>query len=575
MIGPMRALAILLLLIGACSGPPSTPDAGGEQATLEILDPPGDSIGLAFSSAEELRVRYLGTGGEPRDGTPISFELVAGPSEEVGGATLSSSASGTKSAGVAAVVLTAGTIGANFRVRVTAPGAPEAIFFVVVSEDGFAAIDVRGSHSGPRPVADYDVIEFRLYDPSTVRCTDIDIDAIPMSVFPPRSTSGFDTAISYRNLAPRAYTVLVWGESAQSDQRLGVGCVELDAMQTTGGPAQLLEIAVVDRPLTWSTPISIESTLVFANLSELISASVTPDPWIALACDAGPAQLLIDCMLDAAFDDGTLDCAVGASDSLIDDIEALRDVADPSGCRPLEVSPGVASLDSVMIDTLTVGPWTVSRAMASASSRAQLLTGFTIYSNLSMTSVGIAQHGLQRIRLAWAGLTHEVDLRASARPVIDASVIPTTIDGGRAFFTDHEFTLDLERALATAFETVQLPTVGLGDRTADLGSALAQSFGGCNAISQLLCSEAARPGNCLVQACADAADLLNGRLRAWIDASAATGLDFALSGNALITDRDFDLEVDSVGESEPGQWRTAVQTAAGEATGVGVFRAGP
>lgn len=572
----------LCLALAACSGGSGgNPDAGGEQRTLEILDPPGDSLGLPLSGSVTLRVRYLRGDGVAIGGERVTFELVAGNSEAIGAAALSALSASTDGGGIAEVSLTAGASEANFRVRASAPGAPPATFFVVVSDAGFANIDVSPSHGGPRAAADFGNLEYRLFSPDQIECAGLDVDALPDSVFPPRRGAGFDEPVEFRNLAAaRPYVLLAWGEHEQGGARLAAGCVELSAEQVRVGPTLELSLELADRPLLWAEPLPITSALVFPDLTDEIDAALAPDPWRSLACPLGPAQLILDCSLDAAVSDGALDCAVGGSGALIDDIEAQRGAPDAAGCRPDEVAPGTPSLDRALLDAMTAGPFTEEDAALLATARDQLLSGARIGSELSLDGPAALRQQLRTLTLVAGGGSRTTDLVASARPVLAAVVAVAFDDAGVATLGRGDFTLTLRGAAEDMFVNQLLPDRGLAGRQSDLGAALAASFDdgagatGCDAVSAIACSAASRPATCLAAGCSAAAAALDARLLAWLDVLDAAGLDFSLSGSAQIEDRDFDRSVDTVGAGPTlleGSWDVQLVTGAGTSLGVGAF----
>ena len=575
------AAAIAALLAAACSGDDGgPPDAGDGTHRLEILDPPGDSIGLAFTETIALRVRYLGPDGEPIAGQTIGFELVAGPSEDIGASALSGLSASTDGGGAAQINLTAGARAANFRVRASATGAPPALFFVVVSETGFASIAVEPIHAGPRAAADFTAVEYRLFSPDQLSCATLDIDDLPESVFPPRRGAGFAESVRFRNLAAeRPYVLVAWAEQGGGGARLATGCIELAASQVRVGPLLHLALAIADRPLDWSQALAITSALISPDLAEAIDSALAPDPWTALGCPLGPAQLILDCSLDALGGDGDLDCAVLGSGPIVDDVEALRGPPDLAGCRPAESSPGVASIDQVLADAMTAGPWTAADAAALALGRDQILAGARLTSELVELGPGSVRHRLLTLTLQAGGLSRTIELLGSARPVVTATHAVIINASGVASFGFAAFTLDLDLAAEEMFVLDLLPARGLGGREADLGAALAASFedgaqAGCAAVSALVCDPIGRPASCLASACGAGASALDVRLLAWIGALAAGGLDFTLTGAAAIEDRDFDLELDTIGNGSAaldGTWTTLLSIASGITEGVGGF----
>ena len=581
-----RSCAIFGLLacagvVHGCGDDGPTPDAGDGQNRLEILEPPGDSIGLAFSASESLRVRYLSPSGDPIAGASVEFGLQVGANESSGASALSAATATTDSAGIAQIEVTAGVTDANFRVRATADRAAPATFFVVVSDTGFASFQITPTHGGPRLTTDYINVEVRLFSPDQLDCATLDIDELPESVFPPRSIDGFVGDVLFQNLAAaRPYVLVLWAEGELGGSRLAVGCVELTAEQVRVGPALQMSIDVTDRPLLWATPVAITSAVVLPDLDSAADAVVAPDPWRVVRCDLGAAQLVVDCSLDSAIPDGALDCVVNGSDPLIDAFENARG-ALANGCRPDEQSPGVPSLDRAVLDAMSAGPWTEANALGLAIARDQIIGGARLTSELSMPTTASARHRLLTLTMTAGAESRETDLTASARPVLEASATAAVDDSGRVVIGDHGFTLDFERAADEMFALELLPAFGLDGRRDDLGAALIDSFesGGdddCAAISAVACAAAGEPATCIEAACAAVGPALDARLLAWIAALGATDIDFSLTGAATIADVDFDRQVDRVGGAAEltGMWVVEVITGDGPQSGAAAFGGG-
>lgn len=74
---------------GGCGDDDTAPDASpSANHTLRVLDPPGDSIGLAFGGRETLRVLYADPGGTPLANHEIEFTMLTSAGEDPRGSTL-------------------------------------------------------------------------------------------------------------------------------------------------------------------------------------------------------------------------------------------------------------------------------------------------------------------------------------------------------------------------------------------------------------------------------------------------------------------------------------------------------
>jgi hypothetical protein len=530
-------------------------DGGSELSSLSVMDPPGESIGLPFHGTAELRVAYLDPEGNPIEGGLVTFELVTSASEASGGSTLSASQAGTDADGAAGVELVAGAERVNFRVQASAASAPPALFYIAVSEGGFADLTAVPDHVGFRADGLFGSVEVRLYRAAELGCAGLDIDEPPESVFPQRALPGFGESIDYRNVgAGEPYTLVAWAGEEADGARLAAGCAELGADQVRPGGAIRLPLPVADRVPAVSA-LTIESTFDASSLAGALAAA-GPTVWDALDCPLGRAQLLLDCTLDAQAPDGALDCQVGGSSPLVDDAQARRGPLDAEGCRP-ETDGGQASLDAALEAELGP-PWPAGAALAALlDARRAPLRSFRLTSRLE-AEPGALGHRLDRIAVG-SGADGALDLVASDRPVVH-QVVPIALDlaGGRIALAEHRFTVDYGRFARVAFAELGLAPAGLTGRADDLGSALYESVAvgaqtGCTAFSGLVCGDLGRAAGCLGAACGAGRlqlDLLLDRDWLLLDGD---GADLVLAGSISIEDADADLVLDQPSGSWTGQ----------------------
>lgn len=537
---------------------------GAQQSSLEILDPPGESIGLPFHGQIALRVLYRDPDGDPIAEAPIAFAPVASPTESTGGSTISDSIVLTDAEGVAAVQLVAGAEQVNFRVQASGLEAAPALFYIAVSEGGFTDLTTTPEHRGFR--ADLARVEVRLYRESELGCADLDIDALPESVFPPRGFDDFGGTARYRNVtAGESFTVVGWAAAEPGGRPLSAGCVELGAAQVRPG-----------RPLSFPLPVVDRAPALPAAMDLVSAFDSTPlvqpgDVWAVLDCVHGRAQLLVDCSLDAQAPDGALDCVVGGSSALVSDVEAMRGMADAAGCRPSDAPGGGPSIDAVL-DQAIGAPWPVGDDLVTfLAARRAPLQAFTLASRLeSSADGGAVHHRLGELSVIVAvgdgSASYTVDLVSSDRAVV-RQVAPVGFDpaSGELALDTHRFTLDYGRFARGAFTALGLEPAGLADRAARLGTALLQSVdaggsAGCPGLSEIVCGAVGRAANCLSAACQTARPELDVLMTAWWRALESGGFDFALAGAASLTDADADLEIDAL---TSGTWSAALRLSSG------------
>ncbi|HEU5058041.1 MAG TPA: hypothetical protein VFU21_16030 [Kofleriaceae bacterium] len=552
------------------------PPAGGDrqqQSSLEVLDPPGESIGLPFHGRVALRVLYRDPDGDPVPEAPVAFAPLASATESTGGATISDSIVLTDADGIAEVQLVAGAEQVNFRVQASALEAPAALFYIAVSEGGFTDLAATPEHVGFR--ADLARVEVRLYRSAELRCAELDIDAPPESVFPPRSFDDFGGVARYRNVtAGEGFALVAWAAAEPDGLPLAAGCVELGAAQVRPG-----------RPLSLPVPVLDRAPALPAGLELFSSFDATPlvqpgDVWAVLDCPHGRAQLLIDCALDAQAPDGALDCAATGSSGLVDDVQALRGMVDPAGCRPSDLPGGAPSIDAVL-DQAIGAPWPAGDALAALlAARRAPIQAFTLTSRLEAGSGSGAHHRLGVLAVISADAeVHAIDLVASDRAVV-RQVAPVAVDSiaGRLEVAAHAFTLDYGRFARAAFAALGLTPAGLASRADQLGTALVQSVDadgtrGCPGLSDIVCTAAGRAATCLSAACQTARPALDDLMTDWWRALEGSGFDFSLTGGADLADRDADLTIDAL---TSGAWTATLRLSSGDVADLpGTFATAP
>ena len=228
---PLRCCAALLALALAGCGDNAHggSDAGPAGPDELIALAPGPDIGLAFAGNVELRVLDTDFRHQPVADTEVRFSITVDPERPTdgpAGSILSAPAAITDQAGIARVTLTAGRQRTRFLVSASAEGALPTTFQVAVSEEGFAALEVRPRYTGVRAEADFARVRVHLYDDQT--CGKLLAGAgPPPSFYPPRTVLHFGELVGYANLLPRMpYAVLARGEDSVGNTR-AQGCVDL------------------------------------------------------------------------------------------------------------------------------------------------------------------------------------------------------------------------------------------------------------------------------------------------------------------------------------------------------------
>lgn len=558
------------------------PDAGDLNARLDILNPPGDAIGLTHGGRVTLRVRYASERGDAIPGEPVKFTMIAtGAGESTAGSVLSTDTAVSDDQGVARVDLTAGAQDTSFRVGVDARDAPTRYFYVNVSEGGFVKLFITPVHQGWRAEQDVSRIEVRLYKADLLRCPELDIDALPDSLLPPRSLSSFGGTVDYLNItAGQAHTLVAWAhvsdeQGMESATPVSAGCADLGSGQLPASQVNI-ELTVRDRALV----LDRAPARARFDLSPVVAAlEQEQQPWQVLGCESGPGQLLIDCTLDALVPDGALDCMATGTSALSMAVDAQRGAVDASGCRAAVRADTSPSLDAALTAAVRAGSsFPVDAELAAVvQDRAAIAAGFELDSALTLLGVdSILRHGLVTLRaipdMDEPGRVHEIDLAATSRPIIEQSPVAASLSGNMLTVGPHGYTLRYGEFARDAFAALALAPRGLAAAQHTLGTALAQSITsasatGCAGLSEIVCTDVGAALDCLTVACDQGAAALDDLLTGWWRGLMSPGIDFTLSGNALVYDPDGDLVVDAVGRDSQGQstgtWSATLQLSSG------------
>ncbi|MCE9579949.1 MAG: hypothetical protein K8W52_42925 [Deltaproteobacteria bacterium] len=561
-IGATRALfstAVATAIAGLCAcggGGQAGSDGGVLPPTLEVLTPPGDSIGLAPGDTVTLRVRLSRGDGTPIADAPVSFGLDGG-ADGTGGATLAAATAATDGGGVAQVDLTAGPVRVDFQVTADAPDAPRALFYVSVSADGFADLAVMPRYRGVRAMPEIQRIELRAYR-GLIDCATISGDAPPPSPMAPRSLAGFGGAVVWPGLpAGEPYTIAAWADHAVSGKAVAIGCAGVPGAQVPIGRLELA-LGVDDRPLALPAAV-VTSHLDLSIAAGIESLAGIDRPWRTLACPSGAGQLALDWLIDAQSADGALDGTVAYPMGTAATLTARRGALGADGCRAA-IQGGEPSLDAIAEAAIARGPFPGAVARAALEVQRRGLFGdVAIGSTLAPLAAGSAHHHLVAATIGG----EDVALTTSARPVIDADLAVAQIGTDLALGT-HAFTGRLGAAIGDGFARGPLHDAGLMV-AGSLGAALVDAardgnLTGCAALDHDVCAGAGLADGCVALACPATAAALDGALTAWWRQLDGDGLDLALAGHASAMDANGDLVLDAIGD---GRWDVTLTLADG------------
>jgi len=382
---------------------------------------------------------------------------------------------------------------------------------------------------------------------------------------------------------------------------IALGCIDLPELTVL--PDGVVEVALPLRDALPAPEGSFAVTSPIAFDPPLAAAAVVAAPWRDLSdCPLDPAQLLLDCIIDALSPETAadpLDCrpnpAPGGEGTLGDTLMARRGVplkdaagAD-TGCRGARDGTGAPSLDAVALALFgTPTPPLLVALPTIAEDAVHILDGVTLSSTLDVQPAGrtgeyLITHTLNRaqvkLRLKDKGvdLSADVALPPLALTALTAYTTGTTRDG-LLIVDEHGFSLRFGRVARAGFNEVALVPRLPAQATPDVGGLVTEivklaHFGdpespltSCAAFNALLCP--ASDPECLATPCSDGLVALTNRLNGVFDAADGTGLDFYLAGSAPLLAAHGSSSAHQLGAnlndlSNPARWSVDLRTVSG------------
>jgi hypothetical protein len=564
--------------------------AGGEPGTA----PTGDRVFVATPTEIQVAPGETGSaqfvltsGGVPIAAQPVTFEILEVAGSEGKGATLGQASASTDGSGVATVHVTAGeeTV---FRVVASAGSLQaELVVFVAVSSGSvmIAPFFTPNSSALSRTLS----IEVQLFDRTS--CADINLAKPQMdgrndkrSLPPSGGTARFDNVSTTQTCA-------VVGRALSGPGAVATGCV--DVLGQSLVPNGIVQVAL---PLRDTSPDPVGSYTLSWPLQfapPLAAEAAIASVWRDLGdCPLDPAQLLLDCTIDAlspATVTDPLDCVpsvvAGGEGPLGDALIARRGtpIVDLAGmvtsCRAARDGAGAPSLDAIAMGLFGAPtPALVVALPAIGADAGHVLDRVDLTSSLVVRSTGHPDEYVVTHVLTGARFGSEVVTLASlALPALTAYTTATTRDG-LLVVADHGFSLRLGRVGRAGFglsalkprlpEPYTSDASGLIKALADLSRADGAS--GCAALDHVLCPAAGSAEQCLATACPAGLSALVARLDAVFDAADGQGLDLYLAGSAPLIDMHGDGIAHQLGSNlnEPSaiaSWAVDLRTATGAA----------
>lgn len=534
---------------------------------LVILSPPGPSIGLAPAESRMLRVRYLDPEDRPVQDVRIGFAIQG----SAGGAVLSEAQAFTDSEGIAEMQLTGGTAPSVFVVSVSAPHALGVAFEVAVSAAGFAHIEVRPMYSGSHAQASF--AEVLVGVQFHKRCSDV----LPLSPEPPdrqRSLEVFNSLAVFQNLPVDVdYALSVRGLTTEG-LVLAWGCMDLGAGHLIPGVTQRINLGTGDLTQSPAGTYAVETDVILTeqaadDLGEAMAAFLPTG-----SCDLGVEEILLDCLLDAAFPDALADCTPQSEDPLAEDLRSRRGQRDALGCRGSQTPGGDPSLELELRNS--VDATGIERLAALADFGAMSREGthhLQLRSELRVVEAPFMDrfytwHQLQTVCFPLMAQGLRISLSEMGATPLVASSMPSTRDPGpppRLTIPPHALSLQpswaaFQVAWHTHLSSANIPRHPWSSLWQLLqsyrGPASAPHLTGCEAVVAHLCDTIGQPASCLPDACTEGLVLLEEHVtEPWLALPDLTAVDVMLAASVVLNDEDGDLWSDRLGSPDaPAVW---------------------
>jgi hypothetical protein len=587
--------AIMMTAVGCAGGRAATMSAGDR-----VLVP--DSATIKISPRSTGSARFVLTSGRvPIAGQTVTFSIPDLPmieGTEAKGSTLLETSAVTDVDGVASVDVQVqdATV---FHVVASVEGAKDSDLAVIVALEAGSVEVAPFFAAGSNGAGAAASIDVRLFDGKP--CSSINL-ANPGStsrltvnvIAPAGATTQFDVVST-------AETNAVVADAHDGHGiAVAVGCADLLGSSLVPGGVVRLALRLDDTVASPVGRFAVTSRLAFAPA--LAAAQTINGAWRDLTdCPLDPAQLLLDCMIDALSPetaDDPLDCrpnlAPGGERPLGDALLRRRGVpiVDATGavtsCRGARDASGAPSLDSIALGLFgTPTPALIVALPAIGEDAAHMLDSVQLGSTLIVQPSGrvdeyVVTHTLDTASFRSPLTTVDVPLAPLGLPALTAYTTAVTRDG-QLVMNEHGFSLRLGTIARAGFGGLALQPRLPPQTPADVGgliteilklASISDGKGGkptsCAAFDALLCPIAGAPQPCFADACSQGLLALKARLEGVFGAADGTGLDLTLSGSAPLLDMHgggfaHQLGANLDDPSAPANWYVDLRTASGRA----------
>jgi hypothetical protein len=557
-------LAATLLTAAGCAGG----RAGTTPAGDRVLVPASATVQITPHTVGSARF-VLTSGRVPIAGQVVTFSIPDLPQiegDEANGSMLLQTSAVTDIDGVAAVDV-AVEDPTVFHVSATVEGAKDSDLAVIVAVEAGSVEVAPFFPPGSSAASLAASIDVRLFDGKP--CASINLanpgstSRLTVNVIPPDgTTTQFDIVSTAETNA------VVAGARDGHGIAVAVGCADLlGSSLVPKGVVQLL-LRLDDTAASPIGRFAVTSALTFTP--PLAAAPAIAAAWSDLTdCPLDPAQLLLDCMIDALSPTTAadpLDCkpnlAPGGEGPIGDALMLRRGVpiVDAAGtvtsCRGARDAANAPSLDGIVLGLFgTPTPPLIVALPAIGHDAAHMIDSVQLGSTLTVQSSGspdqyIVTHTLDSAYFP-SSLTTEmvnVPLVPLALPALTAYTTAFTKDG-QLVVNAHGFSLRLGTIARAGFGAAALQPRLPPQTPPDIGGLLTEILrlasvddgnGGtltsCAAFDALLCQTAGAERTCLASACSGGLLALKARLEGVFGAADGTGRDLTLAGSAPLLD---------------------------------------
>jgi hypothetical protein len=551
--------------------------------------------GLTVSAAPDALVIRPGSSGRIRfvvrderglavPNYPLDFAVVEADSGDgTVDAQLSTERGLTDGTGSASLEIIVGNLSSDnrpaaFSVKATCPGSTEGAQADILVTTNAYSVEILPLPSDGLLGAN-SVVTTRLLFFDDATCGELDLtnlNAAPTRPRSPHTVAANATFVFSGVAASGSHAVVGFGLDSNTFVQIG-GCIDIPG-------AALLESETIRATLIMDRlfPVPVGTFQAKSDFtlqpppSELATIQSAWQQWTR--CPLDPAQLWLDCTLDALATDPTtdpLDCVpVSGAEGPLGDLVSHRRgtvVAPTAGttsgatdtpCLGQNNSSGGKSLESTVADLFATASAQLQEARLGAfpDEIATLLAGIHIDSQMTITTgsdvnIYLVKHDLLDVSFPAALAPITFKTPTLGLPVASVSGILATLKAGQLLVPNHGFTLRLGTTARYAFEATSFKSRGVHDSQSLVSSVfgLAQVLdggtvlSGCAALDAAVCDQLGQGRNCLVDACQRGLGALASKLSGAFDSLDGKSLDFFLSGSTPVVDLDGDGRADALG----------------------------